>query len=64
MTTERSTSKIWYTLKDFAKELGMCQNTFKAHYIEQYPPQRVAGLRKYWSQKNVERAKSEILGAN
>ena len=31
----------WYSLRQLSKELGMSVNTFKKHYIERFPPDRV-----------------------
>lgn len=52
----------WYTMRDFAGELGVCVNTFKTHYLGKYPPKRESGVRKFWTSTQVENAKREILG--
>lgn len=52
----------WHSQTELARLLGMSVNTFKAHYIEKYPPDRVSGRRKYWSHQYVMQITQDIVG--
>lgn len=43
----------WLSMRDLCESLGMCVNTFKRHYLERFPPQRVLGTKKYWSEARL-----------
>jgi len=43
----------WYPMVKVAAELGICVNTFKKHYLAKYPPERVFGNRKQWTEATL-----------
>lgn len=49
----------WHPMVKVAKELGICVNTFKKHYIKKYPPERVFGNRKEWKDKTLEAMRND-----
>lgn len=45
----------WYNIKQFAKALGVCPNTFKSRYMPHIPePQHQNGNRKLWTKQTVD----------
>ncbi|WP_171294554.1 hypothetical protein [Acinetobacter pittii] len=53
----------WYSLRQLAKELGMSPNTFKKHYLEEFPPDRESKTYKGWTSQSVVKIKIAIQGA-
>lgn len=53
----------WYSMRQVAKELGMAVNTFKANYLEKFPPDRETAKYKGYTQASLDKIKQE-LGAN
>ncbi len=51
---------VWFTQKDLAEFLGMCVNTFKRYYRDDYPPQIIRGNKFYWSDKQAIEIQKEI----
>jgi len=49
----------WHPMVKVAKELGICVNTFKKHYIKKYPPERVFGNRKEWKDTTLEAMRND-----
>ncbi len=49
----------WYSMKNAAAELGICVNTFKKYYINKYPPERVFGNRKEWTEDTINTMKAD-----
>lgn len=49
----------WYPMVKVAAALGICVNTFKKHYLQKYPPERVFGNRKEWTEATLNVMKSD-----
>ncbi|HFF4527975.1 hypothetical protein [Acinetobacter baumannii] len=49
----------WHPMVKVARELGICVNTFKKHYLNKYPPERVFGNRKEWKDSTLEVMKND-----
>lgn len=52
----------WYSLRQLSAQLGMSVNTFKKHYIKQFPPDRESSHYKGYTHKSLMRIK-EAIGA-
>jgi len=48
----------WVAMIDVARECGINYRTFKDNYMEDYPPERVSGNRKWWKRSTVDHIKS------
>lgn len=55
-----STKVKWYSMRQMAEELGMAVNTFKKHYLERFPPDRVSEKYKGWTETSLNKLKKEI----
>ena len=50
----------WYSLRQLCKELGMSVNTFKKHYIEQFPPDRETSHYKGYTHRSMIKIKDAL----
>lgn len=55
----------WYSLRDVTRELGYLDTrTFKTNHMNDYPPDRENGKRKWWAEQTVNKIKREVFGVD